>query len=78
VLPDVRRVSLADKLANARSLLRDLRQEGDSVWGRFKGGKEGTLWYYHSLVKIFKEGGSDYMTEELARVVGEIDNLVAG
>jgi hypothetical protein len=73
----VRRVSLADKLANARSLLRDLRRDGDAVWGRFKGGKEGTLWYYHSLVKIFKDGGSDYMTEEYARVVDEIDRLLS-
>ena len=75
--PEVRRVSLADKLHNARSILRDLRREGDAVWRRFKGGKEGTLWYYHSLLNIFRKGGSDYMTEELARVVAEIDDLVS-
>jgi (p)ppGpp synthase/HD superfamily hydrolase len=74
---DVRRVSLADKVHNARSLLRDLRRDGDAVWGRFKGGKDGTLWYYHSLVKIFAENGSDYMTEELARVVDEIDSILS-
>ena len=78
VSSDVRRVSLADKLHNARSILRDLRREGDLVWGRFKGGKEGTLWYYHSLVKIFRDGASDYMSEELARVVEEIDCLLLG
>ena len=72
---NVRRVSLADKLHNARSILRDLRLSGHLVWGRFKGGKEGTLWYYRSLVQIFQESGRDYMTEELARVVAEIERL---
>ena len=73
--PNVRRVSLADKLHNARSILRDLRQSGNTIWRRFKGGKDGTLWYYRTLVQIFREGGRDYMTEELARVVSEIERL---
>ncbi len=45
-----RLVSAADKLHNARSILVDLRTEGEAVWRRFKGGKEGTLWYYRALV----------------------------
>ena len=35
-----RLVSAADKLHNARAILHNLRQEGDNVWSRFKGGKE--------------------------------------
>ena len=73
--PGVRRVSLADKLHNARDILRTLMNEGDLTWKRFKGGKDGTLWYYHSLVEVFEESGADYMTYELARVVGEIERL---
>ena len=38
-------VSASDKLHNARAILADLRKEGDAVWSRFKGGKEGTLAY---------------------------------
>jgi len=38
-----RLVSAADKLHNARSILRDLRGEGDAVWRRFTGSKEETL-----------------------------------
>lgn len=73
--PGVRRVSLADKLHNARDILRTLMNEGDLTWKRFKGGKDGTLWYYQSLVEVFEESGADYMTYELARVVGEIERL---
>jgi (p)ppGpp synthase/HD superfamily hydrolase len=75
--PEARRVSLADKLHNARSILRDLRQEGDVIWSRFKGGKNGSLWYYRSLVKIFQETGNDYMTGELSRVVAEIERIIS-
>jgi len=47
--PSVRLVSAADKLHNARSLLRDYRRLGESLWQRFTGGKEGTLWFYRTL-----------------------------
>ena len=81
----VRLVSAADKLANARSVLADLRVLGDELWSRFKGGKDGTLWYYRSLVSVFAIAGSSPImgrpdrtrpvVEELARVVGEIEKL---
>lgn len=73
----IRRVSLADKLHNARTILGDLRLQGEAVWGRFKGGKEGSLWYYRSLVQIFKEQGGSPMVAELDRVVTEIERLAA-
>ncbi len=38
--PEVLRVSLADKLHNARSILRDLEQVGAAVWQRFNVGRE--------------------------------------
>ena len=44
----VLRVSLADKLFNARSILRDYLVVGDDVWGRFQTGRAGQLWYYRS------------------------------
>jgi (p)ppGpp synthase/HD superfamily hydrolase len=39
----VRLVSAADKLHNARSILRDLRAEGEAAWRRFSVGKEDQL-----------------------------------
>lgn len=68
----VRRVSLADKLHNARSLLADWRQSGDNIWTHFKAGREGTLWFYQSLVQVYRQTGSDWMTEELERVVSQL------
>ena len=71
----VRRVSLADKLHNARSILLSLQVEGEDTWLRFNGGKDGTLWYYDALVDVFSATGDDLMTKELSRVVSEIKKL---
>ncbi len=76
--PDVRRVSLADKLHNARSILSDLIQNGASVWDRFRGGKDGTLWYYHTLTDEFNGVDADRlspMAVELKWVVQKIDEI---
>ena len=69
----IRRVSLADKLHNARSILRDLSKNGESTWGKFKGGKQGTLWYYQTLLELFLETDTDsWMIEELNRIVEQL------
>lgn len=72
----VRLVSAADKLYNAATILKDYRILGDSIWSRFKGGKEGSLWYYRALVVAFRQGESTPLVDELERVVSELENLV--
>jgi GTP pyrophosphokinase len=72
----VRLVSVADKLYNAATILKDYRILGDSIWSRFKGGKEGSLWYYRALVVAFRQGESTPLVDELDRVVSELENLV--
>lgn len=71
-------VSASDKLHNARAILTDYRQQGESLWGIFNGGKDGTLWYYRSLTDIFKESGlvPKALVQELDCVVNEIEHLV--
>lgn len=46
-------VSLADKTHNARAIVTDLAVHGDAIFGRFTGGRDGTLWYYSALADIF-------------------------
>ena len=71
--PDIVRVSLADKLHNARSIHSDLQRHGKSTWRRFNGGREGTLWYYRSLVEIYEECSASPNVAELRRVVQAIE-----
>ena len=75
--PSVLLVSASDKLHNARSVLNDYRILGDAVWERFQGGKEGTLWYYRSLVDAFRRTGSTPLIDEFERTVRELEGLVS-
>ena len=43
-------VVAADKLHNVRDVLRNYRIHGDDLWSHFKGGRDGTLWYYRAVV----------------------------
>jgi (p)ppGpp synthase/HD superfamily hydrolase len=72
---EVRRVSMADKLHNARSILRDYRVLGEGLWERFNAGKDDQLWYYRELVKAFREEGQSPMVDELNQVVSELEQL---
>jgi len=73
----IRLVSTSDKLHNARAILSDYRVVGEALWSRFKGGKEGTLWYYRTLVDAFHKAGNTPLVEELDRVVSEVERLEA-
>jgi GTP pyrophosphokinase len=68
-------VSIADKIHNARAILGDYREIGEALWERFKGGREGTLWYYRALVEAFKPVGPARMLAELERTVDELERL---
>ena len=74
--PEVLRVSLADKLHNARAILYDLRTVGDSLWARFTAASPGDqLWYYRSLADVFRRRAPGPLADELQRVVDEIEAL---
>jgi (p)ppGpp synthase/HD superfamily hydrolase len=74
----VRLVSAADKLHNARSVLSDYRAVGDVLWDRFKGGREGTLWFYRAVVDTLRVEQNDPTVEEIGRVVSELERLAGG
>lgn len=63
-------VSLADKIHNARSILRDSRREGigSKVWDRFKRPKNLTVWYYSALAEAFRELLPGQLSDELADI----------
>lgn len=74
-VPAVRRISLADKLHNARSLLVLLHQEGTQAWSRFTGGKTQTLWFYRALLEIYSRSGSSIMTQDFAHIITQLENF---
>ncbi len=71
--PQALRVSLADKLHNARSILMDRHRVGADIWERFQAGKEGSLWYYRALADAFHKHFPGVMAEEFDRVVTDYE-----
>ena len=69
-------VSAADKLHNVRSIIKDSRLEGEGVWDRFNGKKEGTLWYYRELIKTYKKIGNSSIISELERAFDDLENII--
>jgi len=73
---DTRLVSAADKLNNLRSILSDYREVGESVWSRFNGGRDGTVWYYRTLLDEFMRDKPNRITRDLDLAVNELEALV--
>lgn len=65
-------VSLCDKLYNAEAILPDLLVLGDELWERFKGGKNGTLWYYEELARAFERLLPGRLSEKLSGIVADM------
>jgi (p)ppGpp synthase/HD superfamily hydrolase len=76
-MPTPRRlVSASDKLHNVRTILADYRRDGDAIWKRFTGKKEGTLWYYRALSDEYQRRGPNRNTRELEIAVAGLERAV--
>jgi GTP pyrophosphokinase len=80
--PDELRVSLADKLHNARAILLDYRTHGEDLWSRFRTGSGPAIrWYYRELHDAFAARRDALgpraapALEELGRTIDELDRL---
>jgi (p)ppGpp synthase/HD superfamily hydrolase len=73
--PSVRLVVAADKLHNARAILREHRRLGQSLWGHFRGGRDGTLWYYRTVVDTLQRAETTALVEELDETVRQLERL---
>ncbi len=58
--PAVHLVFAADKLHNARDVVREQREIGDAAFRIFQGRKDGTLWYYRASLAVLEEAGDDH------------------
>jgi (p)ppGpp synthase/HD superfamily hydrolase len=67
-------VSLADKLHNARAILRDYREVGDRLWQRFSvQDPQLHLWYYRSLLDVYAQRVDNWMVDELREVIDKLE-----
>jgi (p)ppGpp synthase/HD superfamily hydrolase len=73
-------VSCCDKLHNARAILGDLRNQGQSLWERFNRGEMDQLWHYRALSEAFCAEVPlipARLADELDRTVSAIERISA-
>jgi (p)ppGpp synthase/HD superfamily hydrolase len=66
-------VAAADKLHNVRALVDDFREHGESLWGRFNGGRAGTLWYYRAVADALAAALPGPLVQKLDTAVAELE-----
>jgi GTP pyrophosphokinase len=75
-------VAAADKLANARAVMKDYRVVREDVWKRFNAPKPEQLWYYRTVTKALADragnGRARELIEELKRAVAQLETLCGG
>ena len=70
-------VSTADKLHNVRAITRDYRREGEEIWERFNGRRDGTLWYYEEVAEVLAKRYRAEITRDLLREVDQLLELAS-
>lgn len=68
-------VSTADKIHNGRSIIADHAVEGERVWDRFNGGKDGTGWYYFEFRNVVRNRIPEKIYSELNQIVRRIKEI---
>lgn len=72
---DVKLISAADKLHNARSIVADHLRMGDAIFDRFTASKAETLWYYREVLIALSRGFSHPLLDELRAEVAKLHAL---
>jgi (p)ppGpp synthase/HD superfamily hydrolase len=70
------RVTAADKLHNARSILSDLREHGPDLWSRLNASGDAQSWYYGELARVLADRHAGPVTRELVRVVDDLQREI--
>ena len=73
--PSARLVLSADKLHNVRSLESDYRADGESIWERFQGKRDGTLWYYRAMTTAIEASGGSVLQEDLEDALRSLEQV---
>lgn len=72
---EVKLISAADKLHNARCTVRDLRFLGDALWSRFTAPRSDQLWYYREVARALGSAWPHALVADLETEVGVLHTL---
>ena len=69
------RVTAADKLHNCADTVGEVRRDGPAVFDRFRGGRQGTCWYYGAMWALLDERFPGTLTDELGLAARALHQL---
>lgn len=72
---ELKLISTADKLHNARCINRDVKRDGAGVWDRFSASKSEVCWYYRGVVAALGSGWRHALLDELKLEVETMHEL---
>ncbi len=72
---EVKAISVADKIANAHSLIAAHKTQGTVIWKHFNAGREKKLWFEHAMLDMLRESWGHPMVEEYAALIANMDTL---
>lgn len=73
--PDVRLVSMCDKLHNCRTTVSDLHEQGLSTYEKFNASGGDIVWFYRTFADLALRVQPGPLARELDRVVAELERL---
>ena len=74
--PETRLIVACDKLDNLRSMVNAYPDTGPDFWKRFSGGRDGTLWYYHSMIAALRDTGNSPLMGELELTLARLETMI--
>lgn len=69
----VRLLVSARALTSVRHILSELDAKGPSIWEKMDAGREGTLWYYRTMVDSLVAAGKSPLTDKLKKAVDQLE-----
>ena len=72
---EAKAVSLADKIANAHSLIAAHQAQGSTVWSYFNAGREKKIWFEEAMLDMFRVSFAHSMVGEYEGLVAEMKAL---
>lgn len=72
---EVKAISVADKIANARSFIAGYVEQGSAMWEHFNAGREKKLWFERAMLAMLRESWAHPLVDEYARLVDEMTAL---
>jgi (p)ppGpp synthase/HD superfamily hydrolase len=74
--PETRLIIACDKLDNLRSAVYEYPRVGPEFWKRFSGGRDGTLWYYRSVIDALRDAGGCPPLGELEFTLARLEKMI--